>query len=202
MESTPLVTNDAVVLGMLMVILGLVFWTSSIGKGFWKKFYTYVPSLLLCYFLPSLLSTAGIISGDSSNLYFVASRYLLPTSLVLLTLSVDLKGILRLGPKAVIMFVTGTTGIVIGGPLAILLVSTFNPEVVGADSPNARRLDEIGWQRKMLDEKPGWGSCQWGKDLPLCCAPPVVFLKDFGSNLPAHVPDSLCAQCFVDVVIL
>ena len=137
MESTPLVTNDAVVLGMLMVILGLVFWTSSIGKGFWKKFYTYVPSLLLCYFLPSLLSTAGIISGDSSNLYFVASRYLLPTSLVLLTLSVDLKGILRLGPKAVIMFVTGTTGIVIGGPLAILLVSTFNPEVVGGQGPEA-----------------------------------------------------------------
>ena len=102
MDQSPLVTNDAIVLGMLMVILGLVFWTSSRPTGFWKKFYSVVPSLLLCYFVPSLLSTAGLISGDESNLYWVSSRYLLPTSLVLLTLSVDLKGIMRLGPKAVI----------------------------------------------------------------------------------------------------
>jgi uncharacterized membrane protein len=120
-----------------MVILGFVFWSSSRKDGFWAKFYTYVPSLLMCYFLPSLLSTAGLISGDDSNLYFVASRYLLPTSLVLLTLSIDFKGILSLGPKALIMFATGTVGIVIGGPLAILLFSWINPEVVGGAGPDA-----------------------------------------------------------------
>ncbi len=137
MENAPLVTNDAVVLGMLLVILGFVFWTAGIGQGFWKKFYTYIPSLLLCYFLPSLLATAGIISGDVSNLYHVASRYLLPTSLVLLTLSVDLKGVLRLGPKAVIMFLTGTLGIVLGGPLAILVLSWIDPSLVGGQGPDA-----------------------------------------------------------------
>ena len=137
MENAPLVTNDAVVLGMLLVILGFVFWTAGIGQGFWKKFYTYVPSLLLCYFLPSLLATAGIISGDVSNLYHVASRYLLPTSLVLLTLSVDLRGVLQLGPKAVIMFLTGTLGIVLGGPLAILLFSWIDPSLVGGQGPEA-----------------------------------------------------------------
>ena len=66
MERMPLITNDAIVLGMLMVILGFVFWSSSRTEGFWKKFYTWVPSLLLCYFLPSLLSTAGVISGEGS----------------------------------------------------------------------------------------------------------------------------------------
>ena len=137
MENAPLVTNDAVVLGILLVILGFVFWTAGIGQGFWKKFYTYVPSLLLCYFLPSLLATAGIISGDVSNLYHVASRYLLPTSLVLLTLSVDLRGVLQLGPKAVIMFLTGTLGIVLGGPLAILLFSWIDPSLVGGQGPDA-----------------------------------------------------------------
>jgi len=133
----PLVTNDAVVLGMLMVILGLVFWTSSRETGFWKKFYTFVPALLVCYFLPSILGTAGIIDPEASRLYHVASRYLLPTSLVLLTLSVDLKGILQLGPKALIMFLTGTVGIVVGGPLAILLVSYVSPETVGGAGPDA-----------------------------------------------------------------
>ncbi len=136
-EDLPLVTNDAVVLGMLMVILGFVFWTSSLQTGFWKKFYTFVPSLLMCYFLPSLLGTAGIVSGESSQLYFVASRYLLPTSLVLLTLSIDLQAILRLGPKALILFITGTVGIVLGGPLAIIIVSFFNPEAVGGEGPEA-----------------------------------------------------------------
>jgi len=133
----PLITNDAVVLGFLMAILGFVFWSSSRTDGFWRKFYSYVPSLLLCYFLPSLLGSAGIVSGEESNLYFVASRYLLPTSLVLLTLSIDLKGIVRLGPKALIMFVTGTVGIVIGGPLAILIVAQFSPETVGGSGLDA-----------------------------------------------------------------
>ena len=126
----PLVTNDAIVFGMLMVILGFVFWGAARETGFWKKFYSVVPALLMCYFLPSLLSTAGIISGDESELYFVASRYLLPTSLVLLTLSIDLQAIRRLGPKALIMFATGTVGIVLGGPLALIIVSYINVDAV------------------------------------------------------------------------
>jgi uncharacterized membrane protein len=133
----PLITNDAVTLGMLMVILAFVFKTASSDIPFWKKFYTYVPSLLLCYFLPSMLNSTGIISGEQSGLYKVASRYLLPSALILLTLSIDLKAILRLGPKAVIMFLAGTVGVIIGGPLAILIVSNFDPDLVGGEGPDA-----------------------------------------------------------------
>lgn len=133
----PLITNDAVVLGLLMVILAFVFKTASSEKPFWQKFYTYVPSLLLCYFIPSILNSTGIISGEQSGLYKIASRYLLPASLVLLTLSIDLKAIMRLGPKAVIMFLAGTVGVVIGGPLAIMIVSVFNPDLVGGEGADA-----------------------------------------------------------------
>lgn len=133
--SAPLFSNDAVVLGILITILAGVFRTSQSRHPFWVRFYTFVPSLLLCYFIPSLLNSAGIISGDVSKLYTVASRYLLPASLVLLTLSIDLKGILRLGPKAVIMFLTGTVSIVLGGPVALFLVSLFSPEVLGGAGP-------------------------------------------------------------------
>jgi uncharacterized membrane protein len=134
---TPLFTNDAVVLGILITILALIFSTASSSHPFWKKFYTYVPALLLCYFVPSVLNSMGIISGAESNLYYVASRYLLPASLVLLTLSIDMKGIISLGPKAIIMFLAGTLGIVLGGPLAILIISTFAPDVVGGAGPDA-----------------------------------------------------------------
>ena len=136
-ESHALITNDAVVLGLLMALLAFVFRTSSSDHPRLKKFYGIVPMLLLCYFLPSLLNTFNIVDGEHSRLYFVASRYLLPACLILLTLSVDLKEIAHLGYKPVVMFLAGTVGIIIGGPLAILLVSAFNPELVGGAGPEA-----------------------------------------------------------------
>ncbi|MFP5470319.1 MAG: DUF819 domain-containing protein [Bacteroidia bacterium] len=124
----PLITNDAVVLGILMAILGLVFYTESL-KSF-EKFYKIIPSLLLCYFIPAILNTFDIISGHSSKLYFVASRYILPASIILLCISTYLKGIFKLGPKALIMFFSGTFGIIIGGPIALYTVSFFAPEIL------------------------------------------------------------------------
>jgi len=130
-------TNDAVVLGILFIILAFVFQTSHSDRTFWRKFYTYVPALLLCYFIPSVFNSLGLISGEDSQLYFVSSRYLLPASLVLLTLSIDLKGILNLGPKAVIMFLAGTVGIMFGGPIAVLIFSYVAPDIVGGQGPEA-----------------------------------------------------------------
>ena len=124
------IANDAIVLGLLVGALGLVFYTHSLPR--FKKFYTFVPALLMCYFIPAALNSLGVVNGEESNLYFVASRYLLPASLILLCLSIDLKGIYNLGPKAIVMFFAATLGIVVGGPLALWLVSTGNPEVLVA----------------------------------------------------------------------
>ena len=136
MEHAPIFTNDATVLGILVMVLAFIFYTSSSENPFWKNFYKYIPALLLCYFLPSVLNSMGIISGEQSGLYFMASRYLLPASLVLLTLSIDIKGIINLGPKAIIMFLAGTFGIVIGGPLTIILLSYISPDLVGGSGPD------------------------------------------------------------------
>jgi uncharacterized membrane protein len=134
---TPLFNNDATVMGILAILLGLVFYTANSQTFFWRKFYMFVPSVLLCYFLPSLLNTFGLIDGENSQLYYVASRYLLPACLVLLTISVDLKAIAKLGSKAIVLFFTGTLGIVIGGPIALFVVAFFFPELLGVDGPNA-----------------------------------------------------------------
>ncbi|MEO0526590.1 MAG: DUF819 family protein [Bacteroidota bacterium] len=145
----PLITNDTVVFGLLALCLGFVFFTSSIKTGFWKKFYTIVPGVLMCYLLPGILTSIGIIAPEwktmeegevmehESKVYYVASRYLLPAALVLMTLSIDLKAIANLGSKALIMFLTGTAGIIIGGPLAILIISVFSPETVGGNDFDA-----------------------------------------------------------------
>jgi len=132
-----LITNDAVVLGLLMALLGFIFFTTSSSSRFWLKFYKWVPSLLLCYFIPSIFNSAGIIDGEKSQLYPVISRYILPVSLVLFTISIDFVALKKLGPKALIIFLSGTIGIVLGGPLAVLLFSWISPETVGGHGPEA-----------------------------------------------------------------
>jgi len=135
--ATPLITNDATVLGLLALILGFVFYTSNSQHPTWKKFYQYVPALLMCYLLPSLLNTFGIVSAEVSKVDEVAKYFLLPACLVLLTLSIDLKAITALGSKALIMFLTGTVGVVIGGPIALLAISAIWPELLGVTGPDA-----------------------------------------------------------------
>jgi uncharacterized membrane protein len=174
----PYFTNDAIILGILIIILGVIFKTSGNKSKFWKKFYIYVPALLLCYFIPALFHwpfglisphwydldqlreflqtnySAGFgpeagwsvmqsfietnnIDVDSlkafekhTSLYFMSSRYLLPASLILLTLSIDLKEIANLGYKAIVMFLAGTVGIILGGPIAIILIHYLAPGII------------------------------------------------------------------------
>ena len=150
MKTDILFTDDSIVFGILIIALGLVFYTESLKKSFWEKFYKIVPSLFMAYLIPAVLTSFGIIapewetvnsSGEliiqKSNLYYVASRYLLPAALVLMTLSIDLKAVFGLGWKALAMFFTGTIGIIIGGPIAILLISMISPETVGGIGPDA-----------------------------------------------------------------
>ena len=150
MGNAPFFTDDTIVFGLLMLALGLIFYTESRPSGFWHKFYKIVPGLFVAYMLPAVFTTLGLIAPEwetvnetgetikhSTNLYYVSSRYLLPAALVLMTLSIDLKAVFNLGWRALIMFFTGTIGIVIGGPIAILLISMVSPETVGGVGPDA-----------------------------------------------------------------
>jgi len=136
-ETTALITNDGVITGLLLSILGLVFYTQSSQHPALQKFYKFVPALLLCYFLPSLLNTFNIVDGNATAVTDITMDYLLPACMVLLTLSLDLKAVVGLGSKALILFLTGTLGIVIGGPIALLAVSAVFPEMLGGAGPDA-----------------------------------------------------------------
>ena len=173
----PFFTNDAIVFGLLMVTLALIFAAASSDQPFFRTFFKYVPALLLCYFVPALLHwPLGLIAYDwytpelgevlsqqglnpidgmsygqvnqmlednglrpadfaqykgHSNLYFMASRYLLPASLILLCLNIDLRAIYNLGYRAIVMFLAATTSIVLGGPLALLVITYLFPDLIG-----------------------------------------------------------------------
>jgi len=125
-------TNDAIVFGLLMAILAAVMYTSHSDHPFWKKFYRYCPALILCYFVPALFYwPLGWIDPEQSSLYYMASRYLLPASLVLLCLSIDLKAIMGLGSKALTIFAVASLGIILGGPIALFVCSAIAPDLVG-----------------------------------------------------------------------
>ena len=133
--STALIQNDIVLFGLIAATLGVVFWTSSRETGFFKKFYTYVPALLLCYFIPGIYNSVGLIDGGASKLYNpVASRVLLPAALVLLTLTIDLKGVLKLGPKLLAMYAGASISIMIGAWVAFWLMGLIHPETVAGDT--------------------------------------------------------------------
>ncbi len=131
----PLISNDIVVFGLIAATLAAVFWSASRERGGFKRFYAVVPPLLLCYFLPGLYNTFGLIDGANSKLYNpVASRVLLPAALVLLTLSVDIRAIFRLGPKLLAMYITASLSVMAGGVIAFLLVRAIFPEAMAGDT--------------------------------------------------------------------
>lgn len=176
----PFFSNDAVTFGVLLTVLGLIFYTSHSDNPAWKKFYKFVPALLLCYFIPAILHyPLGLIAAhwypdgsldavlaqynlvlpkglsydainaflddngvpadaytglqQHSKLYYVASRYMLPASLILLCLGIDFQGLKNLGFKSIIMFFAATLGIMLGGPIALLIILNVAPGIVDAN---------------------------------------------------------------------
>ena len=82
----PFFTNDAIVLGLLLAVLAFVFYTSHLDSPGWKKFYSVIPALLLCYFIPALLHwPLGLIAAhwyESGLLEHVSALgYTLPNDL-------------------------------------------------------------------------------------------------------------------------
>ena len=132
-----MISDDRIILGLLAALLAFVFATRD--RPGWKRFYVFVPIILVCYLVPSLLVTIGLIDTSESQLWTIAKDYFLPAALFLMTLSIDIKGILGLGNKAIIMFLTATVGIILGGPLALWIVAQFDPTVIGSGDTAAWR---------------------------------------------------------------
>ena len=132
-----MISDDRIILGLLALVLGFVFATRD--RPGWQRFYVFVPIILVCYLVPSLMTTFGLIDVSESNLWPVAKDYFLPAALFLMTLSIDIKGIIGLGSKAIVMFLTATVGIVIGGPLALWIVAQFEPSIIGSGDTAAWR---------------------------------------------------------------
>ncbi|TDI77816.1 MAG: DUF819 family protein [Bacteroidetes bacterium] len=111
--------NDPVtVFAVLAGVLAGIFYLSTLPAL--KKFFERLPPVIWAYFIPMFMTTAGVLP-ESNSAYSLMSAVLLPMALFLLMISVDVPAIMRLGRVALIMMVTGTVGIVLGGPIAYLI---------------------------------------------------------------------------------
>ncbi len=132
-----LITNDAIIVGILFLILILIFKATESKNKFAITFFKIIPPILLCYFVPGVLNTFNLFSGKESGIYPFVSKYLLPVCLFLFTLSLDIEILKKFGWKAILVFLSGTVGIIIGGPLAVKIVFILNPEVFEASGEHA-----------------------------------------------------------------
>ncbi|MQY63280.1 MAG: DUF819 family protein [Calditrichaeota bacterium] len=119
------------ILAVLLAVLALLFIIDR--HPVLGKIFKVVPLLVFAYFIPTILSNTGLIPLDSP-LYDFIVQWLLPASLVLLTLSVDVKAIIGLGRNTIILFLMGTLTIVLGGPLAYLLLGWLTPIDLGVEA--------------------------------------------------------------------
>ena len=121
--------------GIIMAIIGLVFYTQGLKGRFWRRFYAVLPGIVLCCFIPATLNSLGAFAdGIGAQIYGFTATYLLPASLLLMTLSMDVPKILGLGWKAIAMFLAATVAIIISGPISLGLAKWVAPEMFTDDT--------------------------------------------------------------------
>ncbi len=123
-----LITEPMPVLVTLIVTLAGLFSFGQTKLG--NSIYKVVPLLVFCYFVPTIISNVGLIPTDRGNAaYLFTKDWLLPSSLLLLVLAVDLKAFFGLGRNVVLLFLISVLSIMIAGPLSYLLLGwLFEPE--------------------------------------------------------------------------
>jgi uncharacterized membrane protein len=121
MLASALITDPISVLVVLLATLAGLFTLQHTRFG--AAVYKVVPLLVFCYFVPTLLSNVGLIPTDPKNaIYLFTKDWLLPASLFLLVLAVDIKAFAGLGRNVVILFFVSVLSIMLAGPLAYLLL--------------------------------------------------------------------------------
>ncbi|MHC4147071.1 MAG: DUF819 family protein [Planctomycetota bacterium] len=114
-------------IGVLTVLCGVgafFFWLEERSK--WKLF-NYFPPLIFIYALPAIMSNTGVLS-KTSEVYDWLSSIVLPMFLVIMLLKVDIASTVRMMGREIFVMLFGTAGVVLGAPIAFLLVKDKLPE--------------------------------------------------------------------------
>jgi uncharacterized membrane protein len=118
------VSSPAGVLTILCGVGAFFFFLEERTK--WKLF-NYFPPLIFIYAVPAILSNTDILTQTSAVYDWLGST-VLPMFLVILLLKVDVASTIKMMGRGIFVMLFGTTGVVLGAPIAYLLVKSKLPE--------------------------------------------------------------------------
>jgi uncharacterized membrane protein len=115
--------------GILTVLCGIGAFFFLLEKQTGWRLFNYFPPLIFIYAVPAILSNTGILA-NTSPAYDWLSSTVLPMFLVIMLLKVDVASTVRVMGRGVFVMLFGTAGVVLGAPIAFLLVKNKLPDDV------------------------------------------------------------------------
>lgn len=120
-----LIQSPAATAAVLLTTAALYFWIEE--RTGWKVFRIF-PPLLWIYATPLVLRNTGVLP-EASAAYDLLRQFGLPMFIVLMLLSVDVGAAVRIMGRGILVMLLGTLGVVVGGPVAYLVVHRWlSPE--------------------------------------------------------------------------
>jgi uncharacterized membrane protein len=124
--------NAIVEFPSILLIAGItvfVAWSSGKSSGFFKKLYQWIPPILFLYLLPTIATNTGLVARGNT-IRELSMNIILPVSLIVLTSIIHIPDLLKVTRQGLVVFLFGTVGIVIGGPIALFVYGLFDPAVL------------------------------------------------------------------------
>jgi uncharacterized membrane protein len=119
-----MVQDPMAVFAFCAAICAGIYWSTR--QSWMEKFYSVVPAILLVCYIPAVCTNLGVIPAQSPA-YVWMSKYLLPFSLFLLTVTTDVPSALLVGRRAILVMLFGTVGVIVGGPVAFWIFQDWLP---------------------------------------------------------------------------
>lgn len=114
---------------LIAVITVFVSWSSGKSTGFFKKLYQWIPPILFLYLLPTIAVNLGFVP-KGNTIRELSMNIILPVSLILLTSIIHIPDLFKVTRQGMVVFLFGTVGIVIGGPVSLFIYGLFDPVVL------------------------------------------------------------------------
>jgi len=108
-------------MGILATLAGVTSFFFLLEKSTKWKLFDLFPPLLFIYAVPLICSNTGVIP-NKSPLYEWMGDVVLPMFLILMLLDVDVLAAVRIMGKGILVLLCGTAGVIVGAPVAYLLV--------------------------------------------------------------------------------
>jgi len=115
-------------------MLAGIFALAKLENRIFKLVFSVIPPLLFCYFLPSLFVQYGIINIGESDLNGTLAKTILPFCIFYFSLGLPIKKLKSIGKQPLILFLVGALGVIIGGPLSLMISHFFFPMEFNAES--------------------------------------------------------------------